>query len=92
MLSTLNTLPAQNFYGTPQAVTVGASPFVLTNTNPCRVMVTIGGVLTLLEYQQNWWDPSQWESLYLNPVAYLGAGDSLRITYLVTPIVRWFPF
>lgn len=85
--------PANVAYGDPEAITVGASPFSWTNTNAFSTLIIFkGGTLSLIEYHQWMWGPSTYEDMVLATTVYLRPNDTVRVTYLVAPTMRWFPF
>lgn len=85
--------PSYTAYGDAEAITVGASPFVWTNTNSFSTMVTFkGGTLSVIEYHQWMWAAGTYEDLVLATTVYLRPNDSVRVTYLVAPTMRWFPY
>jgi hypothetical protein len=89
-----STIPVSFSYGNPETVSVGASPFVLSNIYPFIVTAIImGGTVSLIEFQgATWKDAGTW----LPTPGTAGRvtfrpGDSLRITYSVAPTINWFP-
>lgn len=81
-------------YGNREVLTVGASPWTLTNTNGFLVtVVSILGTVTSIEYQaRTWIDSDTWQLLPgLAGAIRLRPGDNLRITYVTPPTVTWFP-
>lgn len=89
-----STLPVSFSYGNPETLSVGASPFVLTNPYPFIVTaIVMGGTVSLIEYQaRTWADAGTWVT---TPGAAgritFRPGDSVRITYSVAPTITWFP-
>jgi len=88
---------ARSTYGArsmPEDIVVGASPFVLQNTNDFGVRVfIIGGDLTDVEFQSQPWDPSVWYSCGTVRTLVLNSGDSIRVTYGAgAPTMAWSAF
>jgi hypothetical protein len=72
-------------------VTVGLSPFVVTNSLSvlAEVFISIGTVL-LVEFSR---DQVTWDGCGLLAGQFrLNPGDSLRITYVIAPVVIVYPF
>ena len=86
-----NEYPAYNYESNVDPVTVGASPFILTNTNAFSVRVFITGAVTALEYKQAGWPISDYQPCIIvtNTMMDLNPLDALRITYVVAPTIKW---
>lgn len=78
-------------YSSRMPVSVGASPFVLTNTTGVRMDFLMSlGTVSLVEFSR---DQSTWDNCGLLAGQFrLNPADSLRITYLVPPTIVAYPF
>lgn len=78
-------------YASRMPVSVGASPFVLTNTTGVRMDFLISlGTISLVGFSR---DQSIWDNCGLLGGQFrLNPADSLRITYLVAPTIIAYPF
>lgn len=81
-------------YSQPEDIVVGASPFVLYNSNdfPVRVFIE-GGTVSDVSFQSQPWDAATWKkcgaalgTIVLNP------HDSLQVTYSSVPMMSWTAF
>ena len=90
-ISVVNQNPAVTHESNLDTVSVGASPFVLVNTYQHPVRVFVSGTVTNLEYKQPGWLASDFQVVIIlaSTVVDLNPNDSLRITYVTPPTVKW---
>lgn len=78
-------------YSSRISVSVGPSPFVMTNTTGVRMDFLMSlGTISLVEFSR---DQLTWDNCgVLGGQFRLNPADSLRITYLVAPTIVAYPY
>lgn len=86
-------MPTYGSRSMPEDLVVGASPFVLVNTNNFGVRVFIaGGTVSDVSFQSEPWPDDMWKSCGTPQTIVLNALDSLQVTYSVAPTMSWTAF
>lgn len=82
--------PTPNWLAPPAAssIAVGPSPFSFSNPFPGNVTLSAGTV-SLIELSRD--GATFFSTGLLGRIFFLCPADVLRITYLVAPVMTWFP-
>ena len=71
----------------PGAVTVGASPFLFVNTNPCPICVVVsGGTVSAINFQSGL-NAGQLDLPVSNNLIQLAPGNGIQVTYTAAPTI-----